>query len=73
MREKSTNCLSLSTNEEHAELEVEDHLEYRVNRILGGKADAVKEQLDVVRMASALACAITWLRNIVFFLSYEFI
>ena len=53
-KNKSMNCLSLSTNEEHAELEVEDHLEYRVNLMLGGKADAVKEQLDVVRMASPL-------------------
>ena len=43
-----------SDDEEHAELEVEDHLEYRVNLMLGGKADAVKEQLDVVRMASPL-------------------
>ena len=53
-KNKSMNCLSLSTNEEHAELEVEDHLEYRVNRMLGGKADAVKEQLDVVRTDSPL-------------------
>ena len=35
-----------SDDEEHAELEVEDHLEYRVNRMLGGKADTVREQLD---------------------------
>ena len=43
-----------SDDEEHAELEAEDHLEYRVGRMLGGKADAVKEQLDVVRTDSPL-------------------
>ena len=43
-----------SDDDEHAELEFANHVEYKVSRMLGGKADAVKEQLDVVRLDSPL-------------------
>ena len=33
----------------HADQEVHNHVQYKVGRMLGAKADAVKEQLDVVK------------------------
>ena len=38
-----------SDEEENTELEFEDHVEYKVSRMLGGKPDAVKEQLAAVK------------------------
>ena len=39
-----------SDDDEHAELELENHVEYKVSRMLGSKADLVKEQLAVVKL-----------------------
>ena len=38
-----------SDDDEHAELELENHVEYKVCRMLGSKPDAVKEQLAAVK------------------------
>ena len=38
-----------SDDDEHAELELENHVEYKVSRMLGSKPDAVKEQLAAVK------------------------